>query len=136
MVRVYAGITRHRLDKPTQPLRILIAEDEAMIALFLADLLEGMGHEVVATVESAPKAVAAAATHHPDLIISDGNLREGSGVLAVEEILRARFVPHIFVTGDPYQLGAAPSAIIVQKPFTADSLIRAIDRAFASVDTV
>lgn len=104
-----------------------------MIALFLADLLEGIGHEVCATVETAAEVIAAAAAHRPDLIITDGNLREGSGVAAIKEILRSGFVAHIFVTGDPYRLATDPGAIIVQKPFTEHALTRAITRALQPV---
>lgn len=112
-----------------QPLNIMIAEDEALIAMLLADLLEAMGHHVCASVASEAEAVAAAAEFSPDLIIADGKLREGGGVSAMREILRSGHVPHIFVTGDPYQLGATPGSIVVRKPFTTETLLRAIDRA-------
>lgn len=116
-----------------QPLNIMIAEDEAMIALLLADLLEAMGHHVCASVTGAAEAVAAAAQFRPDLIILDGKLSDGSGVAAIAEILEAGFVPHIFVTGDPYQLGAMPGSIVVRKPFASYMLVRAIDRALRPV---
>lgn len=117
----------------TKPLRILVVEDEAIIAMFLTDLLGGMGHEVCTTVETEAAAVEAAARYLPDLMIIDGNLQEGSGVLAVAEILRTQFVPHIFVTGDVYRLDANPGAIVVGKPFSLHHLERAIDRALATV---
>jgi DNA-binding response OmpR family regulator len=104
-----------------------------MIAMFLADLLETMGHEVCACVETEMATVAAAARWTPDLLIVDANLREGSGVAAVAEILRTGFVPHVFVTGDVYRLGAEPGAVVMQKPFSPDRLVRAIDRALAAV---
>lgn len=100
-----------------------------MIAMLLADFLESIGHSICATVPTEAEAIIAAAAYKPDLIITDGNLREGSGVEAIKTILRTGFVPHIFVTGDPYRLDAAPGSIIVQKPFTIQALIRAIDRA-------
>jgi CheY-like chemotaxis protein len=116
-----------------QPLRILVAEDEALIAMFLSDLLEGMGHEVCATVATEAAMVEAAARCLPELLIVDAHLRDGSGVAAVAQILRTRFVPHIFVTGDVYRIGADPGAIVIQKPFSLDHLERAILRAMTAV---
>jgi CheY-like chemotaxis protein len=107
----------------------MIAEDEGMIALFLTELLEGLGHTVCASVATEAEAVAAAKVHLPDLIVMDGTLHQGSGIQAIREILCAGFVPHVFVTGDPYRLGAEPGANIVVKPFDAPTLVRAINRA-------
>jgi CheY-like chemotaxis protein len=45
------------------PLRILIVDDDALIAMFLAELLEGMGHRVCASVATEAEAVAIAAAH-------------------------------------------------------------------------
>jgi DNA-binding response OmpR family regulator len=111
-------------------LRILVAEDDAMIAMLLADVLAGLGHDVCAIVETEAETVAAAALCLPDLMIVDVNLYEGSGISAVAEIARARFVPHFFLTGDLYQIrGVEPGAIVVQKPVLAHELIAAIERA-------
>ena len=115
----------------TKQLRILLAEDEGLIALFLEQLLGAMGHEVCAIVASEAAAVKAAAQWMPDLLIMDVHLEEGNGVAAVAEILRTGFLPHIFVTGDLYRLGADPGAIVIQKPFDVPQLVRAIDRALA-----
>jgi CheY-like chemotaxis protein len=116
----------------TKPLRIMIAEDEGLISLFLAELLEGLGHTVCASVATEAEAVAAAKVELPELIIMDGTLRQGSGVHAMKAILSAGFIPHIFVTGDPYRLCAEPGTIIVQKPFDSPTLVRAIKRALLS----
>lgn len=113
----------------TKPLRIMIAEDEGMIALFLSELLEGLGHTVCASVATEAEAVAAAKAHLPDLIIMDGRLHQGSGVQAIKTIQSDRIVPHIFVTGDRYQFVCESDAIIVQKPFDVAALVRAINRA-------
>ena len=113
-----------------KPIRILIAEDDMLIAMFLTDLLTMMGHVICATTCDQDETVAAAAEHAPDLLIVDDGLREGSGISAVDEILKTGFVPHIFATGDCYRvLKHRPTAIVLQKPFSTDAIIRAIERA-------
>ena len=112
------------------PLRILIAEDDAMIAMLLSDLLVSMGHEVCAVTDTETGTVAAALRHKPDLMIFDEGLRDGSGMAAVAEIALTGFIPHIFATGDRYQvLKAEPKAIVLQKPFDVKTLVNAIERA-------
>lgn len=113
-----------------KPVRILIAEDDVLIAMFLEELLEAMGHKVCAVVCDQAETVAAAAQHAPDVMIVDEGLREGSGIAAVSEILKTGFVPHIFATGDCYRvLIHNPDAIVLQKPYSAQALSRAIDLA-------
>ena len=111
-------------------LRVLIIEDETFIALLLAEVLAEMGHEVCASEQTETGAVAAAARYHPELIIADVRLCEGSGINAVRAILSAGFVPHIFVSGDVLdQKLLHPAACVLQKPFQETQLVRAIERA-------
>ena len=65
-----------------------------------------MGHDVCATAANQAEAVIAASRYGPDLMIVDAGLGRGSGVSAVEEILRAGPVAHVFVSGD-VEKGAA-----------------------------
>src|SRR5471032_2836319 len=81
-------------------LRTLVVEDDAMIGGLLTETLEGLGHMVCAVESNVTNAVAAAPHWRPDLIIVDVGRNEASGVAAVEEIVRIKFVPHVFVTGD------------------------------------
>jgi CheY-like chemotaxis protein len=112
--------------------RILVAEDEAIIAMLLALLLRSMGYEVCAVVGSESEAVAEAARCKPDLMIVDARLGRGSGIAAVTEILRGGFVPHVFVTGDAFQVRTLrPDAVILKKPFVENELALAIARALA-----
>jgi two-component system, response regulator PdtaR len=111
-------------------LRILVVENDVLIAALLSELLAGMGHDVCATAATEAHAVAAAARHRPDLIIVDAALARGSGVAAVEEILRAGPVAHLFVSGNPGMVQALrPSAVVVRKPFREADLVRAIESA-------
>ncbi len=111
----------------TDGLRIVIVEDDVLIAMDLADLLGGMGHDVRAIARTEVEAVAAAARCQPDLMIVDANLEKGSGVAAMSQILAQGFIPHLYMTGDPLQvLGVAKDAIVVAKPFTLRELISGI----------
>ncbi|MFS3137566.1 response regulator [Gluconacetobacter sacchari] len=114
-------------------LRILLVEDETLIAMLLTELLEGLGHRVGEIESTQSGAVRAAARERPDLMIVDAHLREGSGVAAVQEILRGGFVPHIFISGDPLRDRVLHrSAIVMEKPFDDTDLLAAIDRAMAA----
>jgi DNA-binding response OmpR family regulator len=114
--------------------RVLVIEDDAIIGMLYEDVLAEMGHSLCAIAMTGSQAVAAAAKHKPDLIIADASLRDGSGVDAVTEILRSRFVPHLFVSGDPESVRALmPGAIIVEKPFLDSDLSRSIQKALTAV---
>jgi two-component system, response regulator PdtaR len=109
--------------------RVLVVEDNALIGILLAEVLAAMGHSVCAIEATEADAVAAAVRCGPDLMIVDEWLREGSGVSAVDEILRAGPVPHVFVSGDVSRVTALkPSAEVLQKPFREAELSGAIQR--------
>jgi two-component system, response regulator PdtaR len=114
-------------------LRILVVEDDALIGMLVADVLTEMGHEVCAIAATEATAVTAALRCNPDLMIVDARLGKGSGVSAVEKILRTGFVPHVFVSGDISSVRARrPDAVLIQKPFREPELARAIRRALAA----
>ena len=117
-------------NESMKALRVLVVEDEILIGMLLADALGAMGYEVCAIEATEIGAVAAAARCNPDLMIVDARLRDGSGVSAVEEILRTGWVPHVFVSGETSTIQALrPGAIVIQKPFRDMDLGRAIQRA-------
>ena len=114
-------------------LRVLVVEDDALIAMLLAELLAGMGHDVCATAATEAEAVSAASRYGPDLMIVDAGLGRGSGVSAVEEILRVKPVPHVFISGDVDRVRVRkPDAVVVRKPFREAELARAIDLVLAA----
>jgi two-component system, response regulator PdtaR len=114
-------------------LRILVVEDDALIAMVLGELLEGMGHEVCDTAGTQADAVASAIRHRPDMMIVDGALRQGNGIAAVDEILLGGPLPHVFVSGDTGRIKAhRPDAAVLRKPFRLAELGGAIDTAFAA----
>jgi CheY-like chemotaxis protein len=111
-------------------LRILVVEDDFWIGTLLAEMLEEMGHDVISVEATEADAVAAAIRCKPDLMIVDVRLGDGSGVSAVEEILRARPVPYLFVSGDISMAQAlSPGEVFILKPFREADITRAIERA-------
>ena len=113
-------------------LRVIVMEDEAIVGMFLVDVLVELGHDVCALEFTEDGGVAAARRCKPDLMIVDVHLGEGNGICAVNEITRFGFVPHVFVSGDTLDKQTlSPAAVVLQKPFLEPDLIRAIDRALA-----
>jgi CheY-like chemotaxis protein len=114
-------------------LRVLVVEDDALIAMALGELLAGMGHDVCATAATEAEAVIAASRYGPDLMIVDAGLGRGSGVSAAEEILRAGPVAHVFISGDAERVRRRqPDAVVLRKPFRRAELARAIEVAVAA----
>jgi CheY-like chemotaxis protein len=114
------------------PLNVLVMEDDAVLGLLLGEVLEEMGH-VCAIEATEAGAIASARRSRPQLMIVDVRLGEGSGICAVEEILRDGEVPHIFVSGDLSIVRTLlPERVAIQKPFRASDLVRAMDRALGA----
>jgi len=117
-------------------LRILVAEDDAMIGLLLADVLDSMGHACTIAATEA-ETVAAAHFYRPDLMIIDAQLGDGSGITAVQDIVREGAVPHLFVSGDAARvLKLQPGALVLQKPFREAELAHAMGRALRTPSRV
>lgn len=113
--------------------KILIIEDEPIIALDLENLVTELGHEVVATASSKDQAVKEALAKKPGLILADINLGEGgSGIDAVNEILSSFDVPVIFVTAYPEKLltGERPEpTYLIAKPFLPETVQATVGQA-------
>jgi hypothetical protein len=63
-------------------------------------------------------------------MIVDARLSAGSGVLAVDEILKSGFIPHVFTSGDLAVLRElAGRAVVIEKPFLEPQLARAVTMA-------
>ena len=106
--------------------RVLIIEDEPIIALDLQQLVEAAGHEVVGIASTEDEAVAIAAAERPSLVLADVNLGAGGdGTSAVARILRTHQAPVIFVTAYPERLLTGQDlepAFIITKPFEPTTL--------------
>ncbi|HWA90958.1 MAG TPA: response regulator [Rhizomicrobium sp.] len=113
--------------------RVLIIEDEPIIALDLESLLVELGHKVVAKATTRDEAVAMARAERPGLVLADINLGEGgSGIDAVSEILTSFDIPVIFVTAYPEKLltGERPEpAYLIAKPFLPETIQATVGQA-------
>ncbi len=115
-------------------MKILIVEDEAIIALNLKRTLETMGHQVLPVAASMERAVETARGGNPDLILMDILLKgDGTGIDAAYEIRRFSKVPIMFLTGNAFPLtdveleGTKPSEIY-SKPLSLNDLRSMIQR--------
>ncbi len=72
---------------PSAPVRILVAEDEAIIRLDLVEMLVEAGYVVVAQATNGVEAIALAQEHKPDLAILDVKMPELDGISAAEKII-------------------------------------------------
>jgi FixJ family two-component response regulator len=108
------------------PLKVLVVEDDAMIGVLLAELLEDIGYAVCSVVATEDDAVADALRYNPGLMIVDEHLRQGCGSSAVERILVFGRIPCVFIGGAfDHPPGSHPC--VLQKPFLHEELIRAIE---------
>ena len=83
-------------------LRIMVVDDESLIAMALNDQLAYLGHEAVGTASSGQEAIDLAAEQRPDLILMDVHLGGGlDGLDAAEQINDTRATPVIILTGFP-----------------------------------
>lgn len=115
--------------------RIMIVEDEGIIAMDIRHQLEGFGYEVVAMAFSGEQAVMLATEHRPDLIMMDIVLKGGmDGVTAAQTITKSLNIPVIFLTAysDPATLLRAKAVGAhgyLIKPFRPDELHSSIEVA-------
>lgn len=113
--------------------KVMIIEDEPIIALDIESLVVGMGHSVTGIADTHTSAVELAAAAKPDLILADIQLADGSsGIDAVEEILGKFFVPVVFITAFPERLltGDRPEpTFLVTKPFRPETVEAAVSQA-------
>ena len=106
-------------------LRVLVVEDEALVAMFVEDMLMDIGHEVGAVASRMQEALDAARTGTFDLAIIDVNL-DGKPSYPIAEVLKERGIPFVFATGygagglDPKFAGTP----VLAKPFAMADLQR------------
>jgi CheY-like chemotaxis protein len=104
-------------------LRVLVVEDEMLVAMNIEDMLVDLGHEVIALASRLETALAFARDATFDVAMLDVNLA-GQASFPVAEVLRARGIPYLFATGYGIQgiAEAYRGAPVLQKPFRAKDL--------------
>ncbi|WP_282580307.1 response regulator [Nocardioides sp. InS609-2] len=124
--------------------RVVIAEDEALIRMDLAEMLEEEGYDVVGQAGDGAKAIELAQELRPDLVILDVKMPVLDGIAAAERIAGDRIAPVVILTAFSQRdlveraRDAGAMAYLV-KPFTKQDLVPAIEMAvsrFAEVQSL
>jgi CheY-like chemotaxis protein len=109
---------RQRFDVSGDEMRaisLFLVEDEALIRMMMVQMVEELGHRVIAEAGSVREALSLAETSEFDLALLDVNL-DGESVAPVARAIERRGLPFLFVTG------YAPAAL--PEPFTGSSALR------------
>lgn len=112
--------------------KVLIVEDESIIAMEIASYVEGLGYDVLAAVASAQDAYMAAIQKTPDIILMDVHLKgEEDGISAVERIKKEQDVAIIYITAfnDDESMKraiATDPTVYLSKPFNRKELSAAL----------
>ena len=112
----------------TEPLSVLIIEDEPLIAMMLEDYVDALGHRLAGSVDSVPDAIAAVAAGGVDIAILDVHLR-GEACWPVADALADSGVPFLVSTGGHTETPPARhlDAPTLPKPYTMDGVATAFD---------
>ena len=120
-------------------MQVLIVEDDAIIAMYLAMLVADFGHTVCGTADSASGAIEQAADHLPDLVLVDIRLAKGSSGIDAARELHAR-LRCIFLSANLDELTKLMLAPLdpidfIGKPVLPVLLKQALDKARPSAVT-
>ncbi len=117
-------------------MRVLIAEDEALIRMDLREMLEEEGHEIVGEARNGAEAVELVRTLNPDIVFMDINMPVMTGIEAACVIGDEQLAPVVMVTAFSQtsyveQACSAGAMAYVVKPFTRADLVPAMTLAAA-----
>jgi response regulator NasT len=132
-----------RVTEPATPATrtVVIAEDEALIRMDLAEMLTEEGYDVVGQAGDGAKAVELAEQHRPDLVILDVKMPVLDGIAAAERIASQRIAPVVILTAFSQRdlveraRDAGAMAYLV-KPFSKGDLVPAIEMAVSRFSEV
>ena len=120
--------------------KILIVEDEAIIALDIQTTLQDLGYLVPAVVSSGEESIEKASEIHPDLVLMDIKLSgDMDGISAAEQIYSRFRIPVVYLTAFPDEKTLEATKGItffgyVSKPFDERVLKSAIEQALGQMD--
>jgi DNA-binding NarL/FixJ family response regulator len=111
--------------------RVLIVEDEGLVALNIEGALAEAGFDIVGILDTEDEAVTAAQRLQPDVVLLDITLREGDGISAAKRIRQSVETLIIFISGnsDLGTLAAADEvgpAAFIRKPFISETLAKSV----------
>jgi CheY-like chemotaxis protein len=116
-------------------MRILVVEDEALVAMEIEMMIDLAGHEAVAQADDLNSALSAVAAARPDLALVDIQLAGGCSGLDVAAALKAHRVPVVFATGNcPREQGRDLALGCLHKPVTDSTLAAALAAAAALLE--
>ncbi|MDQ1104397.1 ANTAR domain-containing response regulator [Nocardioides zeae] len=121
-------------ERALAPRRVVIAEDEALIRMDLAEMLADEGYEVVGEAGDGQRAIELAEELRPDLVVLDVKMPVLDGIAAAERIAAQRIAPVVILTAFSQRelveraRDAGAMAYLV-KPFSASDLVPAIEMA-------
>jgi DNA-binding response OmpR family regulator len=127
------SIRRGLTSESLFPTKVLIVEDEALVALDICDFLSEAGYEVVGLVASEQDAVRKARDLRPDLIIMDLKLKGGGdGFRAGRRIKTSQNIPILYITAYKNtktvdRVNEQSSSHILFKPFARGPLLEAVE---------
>lgn len=107
--------------------RILVVEDEAIIAGFVEDILDELGASVIGPAYTVAHGLALATTAAIDAALLDVNVRDES-IIPIRDELRSRGVPIVFATGyggDTFR-NVTDGASVVDKPYSKERIAKAL----------
>lgn len=122
-------------ERSTAPApRVVIAEDEALIRMDLAEMLAEQGYDVVGEAAEGQAAVDLAREHRPDLVMMDVQMPGVDGITAASQIAAERIAPVVMLTAFSQRelverAREAGAMAYLVKPFTASDLVPAIEMA-------
>jgi CheY-like chemotaxis protein len=118
------------MAKPQAPFRVLVVEDEALLAMDIEAMIEDGGHQVVAEATSLDEVEGLDLQVAPDLAFVDIQLARGSNGVDVCALIRRRWADAIiiFVTANPRKIPEdfAGAHGVIPKPFTRNGLVSAL----------
>jgi response regulator NasT len=122
------------IERTQEPVRIVVAEDEALIRMDLVEMLGEAGYTVVAQASDGAEAISLVAEHQPDLAILDVKMPILDGITAAEEIIATCPVLMLTAFSQRELVDRARDAGVmayVLKPFTINDLVPAIEIAIS-----
>lgn len=121
-----------------QPCRILIVEDESLVAMDMERMLTGLGYEVLANANSYDEAIQQLETTKPDLVLLDINLNDTKTGIDLSQRLQQQYkLPFIYITSHSDKatidqaLVTKPHGYLL-KPFDANDLYTAVEVALSN----